>query len=996
VGRYPFHFHMCGDASGSILSKNVVHHSNQRCYVVHGSHNVKIVDNVAFEVFGHCYFTEDGIETGNSFEHNLGASVRKPANLISGENDDNPSVFWITNPENHWIENVASGSEHSGIWFDTRWRVRGASASFFPDAHSVHPMVASILSFRSNTCHSNNQMGMRYYSPGWRPTATEQHLEDTRVYRNGKIGHFIHNNFNMVIVGGLIADHRKVSTFFHNDNIRFENVKVIGMSEKYSDVLSETNSNFYCQQGLELSPTRRHDRVDDDWIGLKLTNIEFSGFGSKCSVTPMQMGTIGIHSTLYSAREEILNITNIWEDETTTRAPISLCAAMDRGTSGIAIHDRDGSLDPNKNGKPGFVVSNEAKMIAFMTKGPCTEIPNSCAYFCEKACLRQIDVRTASASFNDVIEMVITSTDGMEAVSSWAKDGYTDLSKEGSYVVALPKGSYNFSFRDSTTGQIVWPGWAYEPNYMFPPQSCSGYIGWDSITMTRPIFNETRCTGELLHDGDLENLAPGKLGSWQQNNLDLELVQPGAGGSGHALRAKVKDSSDSLTLLGQYLDFSCIVPWTHLEFSADLRLEDAATGNAAWCDGDRCPKATVNFAQEFDTPLTSSIIGTVSNEIDGWYHMQGSILLNEHYDYSTKSTFLKIEQPWSGNHFVVDNVSLRLTKLASPTSTPTLPPVPTISPAPTPLFTNLALSKPCKQRSTNSIYDAKLAVDGNTSGNLADGSITHTNESPGFWDPNFWMVDLQMIASISSIKLYNRLDCCKQRLNKAIVYILDYDNKVVNAQTITETNPNMVEFTYDNVEGTYVRIISGNDNEVLSLAEVEVYGSKATSIPTVQPTLSVLPSHVDSWPTNSPTESPSAPPSYSPRAPTTAPSRAPATLTGRFMAINNTCLVADDKVITLMTCDEIQNKQIWTIYSNGYIHNKETSKCLKATPTPILSNCPSDTYNFSEKYAFVYNKFHKTLIAVDRAKKFKAITYDGKFEEYLTTGTVNPFWFEEI
>mmetsp|Transcript_27097 Transcript_27097/g.27472 ORF Transcript_27097/g.27472 Transcript_27097/m.27472 type:complete len:80 (-) Transcript_27097:932-1171(-) len=40
---------MSGDVSGSILSKNVFHHSNQRGFVVHGTHNVDILYNVADE-----------------------------------------------------------------------------------------------------------------------------------------------------------------------------------------------------------------------------------------------------------------------------------------------------------------------------------------------------------------------------------------------------------------------------------------------------------------------------------------------------------------------------------------------------------------------------------------------------------------------------------------------------------------------------------------------------------------------------------------------------------------------------------------------------------------------------------------------------------------------------------------------------------------------------------------------------------------------------------
>lgn len=100
LGRYPIHFHLSGSVAGSEVSKNVIYNSNQRCVVVHGTHDLDITDNVAFETSGHCFITEDGIETGNTFTRNLGASVRKPVYVIEGENDDSPSIFWITNPQN--------------------------------------------------------------------------------------------------------------------------------------------------------------------------------------------------------------------------------------------------------------------------------------------------------------------------------------------------------------------------------------------------------------------------------------------------------------------------------------------------------------------------------------------------------------------------------------------------------------------------------------------------------------------------------------------------------------------------------------------------------------------------------------------------------------------------------------------------------------------------------------------------------------------------------
>lgn len=48
LGRYPAHFHFCGDATGSVMKKNVVRQSNQRCYVIHQTDSVLIEDNVAF------------------------------------------------------------------------------------------------------------------------------------------------------------------------------------------------------------------------------------------------------------------------------------------------------------------------------------------------------------------------------------------------------------------------------------------------------------------------------------------------------------------------------------------------------------------------------------------------------------------------------------------------------------------------------------------------------------------------------------------------------------------------------------------------------------------------------------------------------------------------------------------------------------------------------------------------------------------------------------
>jgi hypothetical protein len=156
LGKYPIHFHFCNDISGSVVSSNTIRQSNQRCVVVHGTNKLRINDNVAYDTKGHCYITEDGIETGNEFVRNLGAltgipDIIIPNNGLNGiETDNEPATFWITSPTNSWVGNVAAGSIHSGYWFEPK--IRGERASLFP---GKDPKLDPIILFKDNVGHSN-------------------------------------------------------------------------------------------------------------------------------------------------------------------------------------------------------------------------------------------------------------------------------------------------------------------------------------------------------------------------------------------------------------------------------------------------------------------------------------------------------------------------------------------------------------------------------------------------------------------------------------------------------------------------------------------------------------------------------------------------------------------------------------------------------------------------------------------------------------------------
>ena len=144
-------------------------------------------------------------------------------------------------------------------------------------------------------------------------------------------------------------------------------------------------------------------------------------------------------------------------------------------------------------------------------------------------------------------------------------------------------------------------------------------------------------------------------------------------------------------------------------------------------------------------------------------------------------------------------------------------------------MTNLALNKTASQSSTDWGAPAQRGVDGNTDGNFANNSVTHTATESQPW----WQVDLQSVASIQNINVWNRTDCCGSALSNFYVFVSDTpftSNTVAGSQsqpgvsTYFVTGQGGVPSTVSaNRTGRYVRVQLGN-TERLSVAEVQVFG----------------------------------------------------------------------------------------------------------------------------------------------------------------------------
>jgi hypothetical protein len=187
LARYPIHWHLVGEGGeGQYIKNAAIHDTFNRCVTVHGTNKLRVENNVTYNTVGHCFFMEDGIETGNEFIKNLAIQTKchptmecVPTNLAAnGENnyeyenrmavrqisfggqhtllpsDNTVASFWITNPDNTYIDNVAAGSDEVGFWYSLPVHPNGAFLGS-EDSLNTWPQRTAIREFRGNVAHSN-------------------------------------------------------------------------------------------------------------------------------------------------------------------------------------------------------------------------------------------------------------------------------------------------------------------------------------------------------------------------------------------------------------------------------------------------------------------------------------------------------------------------------------------------------------------------------------------------------------------------------------------------------------------------------------------------------------------------------------------------------------------------------------------------------------------------------------------------------------------------
>nr|KAF6483621.1 cell migration inducing hyaluronidase 2 [Rousettus aegyptiacus] len=186
LGRYPVHFHLCGDVDykggyrhATSVDGLSIHHSFSRCITVHGTDGLLIKDTIGFDTLGHCFFLEDGVEQRNTLFHNLGL-LTKPGTLLPTDRNNSMcttmrekvfgnyvpvpatdcmavSTFWIAHPNNNLINNAAAGSQDAGIWYLFHKEPTGESSGL---QLLTKPELTPLGIFYNNRVHSSFKAGL--------------------------------------------------------------------------------------------------------------------------------------------------------------------------------------------------------------------------------------------------------------------------------------------------------------------------------------------------------------------------------------------------------------------------------------------------------------------------------------------------------------------------------------------------------------------------------------------------------------------------------------------------------------------------------------------------------------------------------------------------------------------------------------------------------------------------------------------------------------------
>lgn len=443
LARYPVHWHLAGNETGNYIQDSTVDHSFNRCMTIHGTNDVLVRDNVAFDDIGHCYFLEDGSETKNTLEGNLGVLTRSAPD---GENllpsDTRPATFWITNPDNIIRDNVAAGSVSQGFWFSLPEHPLALDSG----KTNIWPRQTPLGLFSGNVAHSNGEAGLfvddgpnadnsidgYYYTPVKTPgdensAPVDAFFQNFTAYKQAFLGVWM-RGYYLHLTGAKLADNDD-GGIFAADKAYLENSLVVG------ETANKGNPDPGDPRGLDgrslpdpSDPTTPVNGFSfyDGLVGVK--DVTFVNFQSN---SQRPAGALGYNRQ----NSDPIDVMNFAQGIHLINAnAVYLMDPTQDGDKAAVILDSDGSL----TGHAGQYVTANNPLLA---DGSCTLNTTWNAYVCNH---RYVNVAIESDGGQDIAPLTIVRDDGVKG---------QQLGQDGTYVSvsALPGHTYTWQFANSAT-----------------------------------------------------------------------------------------------------------------------------------------------------------------------------------------------------------------------------------------------------------------------------------------------------------------------------------------------------------------------------------------------------------------------------------------------------------------------------------------------------------------------------------------------------------------
>uniref|UniRef100_A0A7S4MN85 EGF-like domain-containing protein n=1 Tax=Odontella aurita TaxID=265563 RepID=A0A7S4MN85_9STRA len=519
LGRYPINF-VNSASSSSVVSKNVIRESNQRCVNVDATDDILVEDNVAYDVLGHCMSLDTGAETGNRFTNNL---VAKNGNLVvlpssadgggasssTGE-DAAAASFWITNPSNHYVGNVAAGSEGDGFWFNTE-----------PQApNGMVPQTMALGTFRDNAAHSCGSNGVALEQPGWMPDQ-QSFLDGLHSYKNQLAGVVLLNSRNVILRDALLADNRMCVEYRGVDaaapggNNKVVRSRCVGRSENALSSLGGNPAPCHPSGGdtsWDVDGIRGVKFAYDEIPGaeLSLTDVTFANFGA--SHVGCASGGGGLALFPFEAESgggkpmdvgpRLSGV--VFENSENAAFDVPCALVGGGGATGkqdIFLEDPSGTM---AGPSPGFFVQASGDMLAFLGDSSCVPLHEGCVQFCPNECLRKVYFKTMvgdEGPFRIEVTKEGGGTTTPLTTHSFEGDAASNVfdHQEG-FGVMLPGGEYMIQFVTVDGNERVYP--VVEDLWFGEAPRCSGYVTEDSIALPLSVYRNTSAYRDAQSDNE--------------------------------------------------------------------------------------------------------------------------------------------------------------------------------------------------------------------------------------------------------------------------------------------------------------------------------------------------------------------------------------------------------------------------------------------------------------------------------------------------------------